>query len=293
MDEQEVQTARSTTLVKPINRFRVQYSDVAGYLRERDLCEPHPVANHIWIAARLVNLFDLYRPCVSFLIDYHEAVTEFEHEARREQQEEQCLREAIAMGNKERERRLLVLRETPGNPLSYFSEEAFRETVFSKKPKKSLIQAGEEAVIPGTGHLLSVMRGYKAAQDIVGHSFDRGVSAYRGRRLFQKLQKRAKRKVTKDYVGKSGDVEAEELISKDLTDDWETVTATEDEDGWADVLEMGAVMPRVKADSMTEAIETCSSETFIDMEGSYMVENGSPMAKRGSMKALYSMIMGH
>lgn len=82
-----------------------------------------------------------------------------------------------------------------------------------------------------------------------------------------------------------------------MTDERDAETAADDEDGWRDVLEMGAAggpkeRTAIEERSKTEAAETCSMEAFVDMEGSYMAENGVPMVKRGSMKALYSMIMG-
>jgi hypothetical protein len=205
------------------------------------------------------------------------------------------MHEAIAVANEERKERLQVLRASAGHPVSYFSEAEFENAVYGVK-RKSLMKVGGEAATAIGYHLLSVTRGYKAAQDIVAFSFDRGVSAYRGKRLFQKSQRKMKRQMMKDYVKESRDVEAEDLVSSELIDDWESSAAEEDEDGWNDVLKTGAAVgpnekPKPAAFSAVAA-GTCSMEAFVDMEGSYMVENGHPMVKRGSMKALYSMIIG-
>lgn len=258
--------------VDPIERFRTQYGDVAGLLRERDMYDPHPSLNHAWVAARLVNRHGLYEPCVSFEVDYANAVAEWEAQDRAAKEAEERDRAAARAWDLRTQAHVEMWKACPWDGIHFIDPPKPRSWTESAKEAEEIATKASLAIAE---RLLALERGRRAAAGIIAafHKPSNDTSP-RGRRLFQRALSRDK-------------MEAQKRMLNDYVAGWE------DEDG----LNTPA-LTRSTTPEEQEAIfnpwseELPDPEYFEGIEGTFDVKNGAPVVKRGSFARLLAYVTG-
>lgn len=258
--------------VDPIERFRAQYGDVAGLLRERDMYDPHPSLNHAWVAARLVSRYGLYEPCVSFEVDYANAVAEWEAQDRAVKDAEERERAATRAWDLRTQAHVEMWKACPWDGIHYIDPPRPKAWAESARDAEELATKASLAIAE---RFLAIERGRRAAAGIIAAFHKPGCdTSPRGKRLFQQAlvrdREREQEYMMADYLAESEDENG--MNTPALT---RSTTPEEKEmifNPWAD--------------------ELPDPECFEGVEGTFNVENGAPMVKRGSFARLLEYVTG-
>lgn len=256
----------------PIERFRTQYGDVAGLLRERDMYDPHPSLNHAWVAARLVNRYGLYEPCVSFEVDYANAVAEWEAQDRIAKEAEERKRAAAREWDLRTQAHVEMWKACPWDGIHYIDPPKPKTWAESAKDAEELATKASLAIAE---RFLAIERGRRAASGIIAayHKPSNDTSP-RGRRLFQEA-------LVRDTLR-----ERDAMMVDYLAD-------SEDEDGFSTPRLTRSTTPEEREAIFNPwAEELPDPECFEGIEGTFNVENGAPMVKRGSFARLLAYVTG-
>jgi hypothetical protein len=261
--------------LKPIERFRLQYGNVAGILRERPLYDPHPWKDHAWIAARLVNVFGLYCPCVNFEQDYAAAVAEWETMNLPMRGEQEGRRARHVQSVEQRARSLDKALRDPSIDVRNIPEYSLRqgkETVKNHQGRSdSVMETAGKFVYSSAELSLALKHGTDASRKIIKYRIGENSNKHaRGKQLHEKEVKRAEAQMLEDYQ-----VQIAKAQEQDgLDTDWSLIPKDKESDD----------------EEEQEPSDAAQLEPMTEVEGTYAVENGKPMVKVSSAKKLINML---